>query len=161
MYDKNTYFIALARTVALKSKDPSTQIGTVIVSEDNSIVSTGYNSFPRGYPDDEILSGEFTDRLERPEKYYWFEHSERNAVYNAARHGIRLNGCRMYTNAGIPCVDCTRAIIQAGIIEIHYQVDIEMRNRWKTHAPRSAELLDKCGVKRFEYVVENARIVYK
>ena len=67
----------MANLVAKKSKDQSTQIGAVIVGIDNEIRSTGYNSFPSGINDD------LQERQERPEKYYWIEHAERNALYNA------------------------------------------------------------------------------
>ena len=71
------YFYNIANEVKNKSKDKRTQIGAVIVGKNKEIVSTGYNSFPRGINDwDE-------ERQERPEKYYWFEHAERNAIYNA------------------------------------------------------------------------------
>ena len=76
------YFRELAHTVKKKSKDENTQIGAVIVGKDKEIVSTGYNSFPRGLDDN------IKERQERPEKYFWFEHGERNAIYNAARIGV-------------------------------------------------------------------------
>ena len=60
------YFINIAEQVKLKSKDINTQIGVVVVGKDNEIVSTGYNSFPRGINDD------IDERQERPEKYFWF-----------------------------------------------------------------------------------------
>lgn len=66
------YFRKIAHTIKLKSKDQNTQIGAVIVGQNNEIVSTGYNSFPRGIHDG------MEHRQERPEKYYWFEHAERN-----------------------------------------------------------------------------------
>ncbi len=62
----DTYFINIAEQVKLKSKDKNTQIGVVIVGKDNEIVSTGYNSFPRGINDD------IDERQEKPEKYFWF-----------------------------------------------------------------------------------------
>ena len=96
------YFRNLAHNVKLKSKDTSTQIGAITVGKDKEIVSTGYNSFPRG------LNDNLKSRQERPEKYYWFEHGERNAIYNAARIGVSTKGCTMYLSCGIPCVDCTR-----------------------------------------------------
>ena len=58
------YFLNIAEQVKLKSKDNSTQIGAVIVGEDNEVLSTGYNSFPRGM-DDTV-----SERQERPEKYF-------------------------------------------------------------------------------------------
>ena len=106
------YFQNLAHQVKLKSKDERTQIGAVIVGKDKEIVSTGYNSFPRGIKDN------VKERQERPEKYFWFEHAERNAIYNAARIGVSTKGCTMYLSCGIPCSDCARGIINAGITRI-------------------------------------------
>ena len=57
------------------------------------------------------------ERLERPEKYLWMEHAERNAIYNAARHGTQMQGCTLYVEL-LPCMDCARAIVQAGIREV-------------------------------------------
>ena len=78
------YFVSIAEQVKEKSKDIKTKIGAVIVGKDNEILSTGYNSFPRGLNDNVV------QRQERPEKYFWFEHAERNAIYNAARIGVSL-----------------------------------------------------------------------
>ena len=107
----NEYFMEMATLVASKSKDTSMKCGTVIVGEGHTILATGYNGFPRGVDD---TNGE---HLERPEKYFWTEHSERNAIYNAARNGIKLLGANAYINAH-PCVYCARALVQAGIKEI-------------------------------------------
>ena len=101
------YFYNIAEQVKEKSKDERTKIGAVIVGKDKEIVSTGYNSFPRGIEDYK------KERQERPEKYYWFEHAERNAIYNAARIGVSTKGCTMYLTCGIPCADCARGIIKA------------------------------------------------
>ena len=106
------YFIQIAEVVKLKSKDIHTHIGVVIVGHNHEIVSTGYNSFPRGINDD------VPERQERPEKYFWFEHAERNAIYNAARIGVSTLGCTMYMTCAMPCVDCARAIINAGIVRV-------------------------------------------
>lgn len=107
------FFIEMAMHVATKSKDPSTKVGCVIVGPDNEVRSIGFNGFPRGV--DELP----TERWERPGKYKWVEHAERNAVYNAARSGARLDGCRAYLNwEPIPCADCSRSFIQSGVIEV-------------------------------------------
>ncbi len=92
IYDNSIreYFLNIAESVKLKSKDRRTQIGAVIVGKDNEIVTTGYNSFPRGINDD------VEERQQRPEKYFWFEHAERNAIYNAARIGVSLRDTTMY-----------------------------------------------------------------
>jgi dCMP deaminase len=97
--------------VAARSKDPNTQIGCVIAGPAHEIRSTGYNSLPRGIRDD------VAERLERPTKYLWMEHAERNAIYNAARCGTPLEGCTLYVEI-MPCMDCGRAVVQAGIKEV-------------------------------------------
>lgn len=106
------YFINIANIVRTKSKDNSSQIGAVIVGPDNQIVSTGFNGFPRGIDETDVT------RWERPIKYAFVEHAERNAIYNAARHGISLRGCTMYMVGflpAVPCTECAKGIIQAGI----------------------------------------------
>lgn len=102
------YFFSIVDTVSQKSKDQSTKIGCVIVGQGGNILSTGYNSFVRGICDHK------PNRQERPEKYYWFEHAERNAIYNAVRSGTSLLNSTLYVTT-IPCHDCWRAIIQSGI----------------------------------------------
>lgn len=107
------YFLKMAELIASKSKDRSTKVGAVIVGPDNEVLSTGYNGFPRGVDDDVDF------RHERPLKYQWVEHAERNAIFNAARNGTMLKGSRLYLNTNaIPCTDCARAMIQSGIISV-------------------------------------------
>ena len=135
------YFRTLAHTVKLKSKDENTQIGAVIVGKDKEIVSTGYNSFPRGLKDN------LKERQERPEKYYWFEHAERNAIYNAARIGVSTKGCTMYLSCGIPCSDCARGIINAGITRIFCERgDITKGKHWEENYERSWSMLEEAGI---------------
>jgi dCMP deaminase len=109
--DWNEYYLAICRAVAARSKDPHTQLGCVIAGPAHEIRSTGYNSLPRGIRDD------VPERLERPTKYLWMEHAERNAIYNAARCGTPLEGCTLYVEI-MPCMDCGRALVQAGIREV-------------------------------------------
>jgi dCMP deaminase len=136
------YFRGIAHQVKLKSKDRYTQIGAVVVGSDNQIVSTGYNSFPRGI-DDSI-----DERQERPEKYYRFEHAERNSLYNAALIGVSTKGCTMYLTCGIPCSDCARGIINSGIKKIVCErVGGAVGNLWDEHAKRSIEMFNEAGVK--------------
>jgi dCMP deaminase len=136
------YFRGIAHQVKLKSKDRYTQIGAVVVGSDNQIVSTGYNSFPRGI-DDSV-----DERQERPEKYYWFEHAERNSLYNAALIGVSTKGCTMYLTCGIPCSDCARGIINSGIKKIVCErVGGAVGNLWDEHAKRSVEMFNEAGVK--------------
>lgn len=104
-------FLDLADNVATWSKDQSRGVGCLIVGPNREIRSTGYNGFPRNIDDDK------QHRHERPIKYKWTEHAERNAVYNAARMGQTVDGCSMYSTL-YPCADCARAIIQSGIVRL-------------------------------------------
>jgi dCMP deaminase len=136
-----TYFSKMLDVIRSKSKDTSSQIGCVIVGPSNEIRSTGYNGFCRGANDD-IL--EVPERYARPAKYKWFEHSERNAIYNAARVGVALEGCRIYVT-GMPCMDCARAIIQSGLVEVIYRPMVFGGN-WDEHWKEVGGLFQECGV---------------
>ena len=109
--DWDRYYLDIRKVVAARSKDPNTQIGCVIIGPAREIRTTGYNSFPRGIRDD------VPERMVRPAKYLWIEHAERNAICNAARCGTPLEGCTIYVEI-MPCMDCGRAIVQAGIREV-------------------------------------------
>lgn len=138
------YFRDLAFQVSKKSKDRSTQIGAVIVGSDNQIISTGYNSFPRGIDDYN------ESRHERPEKYFWFEHAERNAIYNAALNGVSTKGATMYLSCDIPCADCARGIINAGIKKIVLErgggVDMSKKFQWHESCSKGKEMLLEADV---------------
>jgi len=100
-------WLDLAALIGSWSKDRSRGVGCVFVGSANQILSTGYNGLPHGIDDD------VEQRHERPEKYDWFEHAERNAIFNAARTGTALEGSVVYTSL-FPCAACARAIIQVG-----------------------------------------------
>lgn len=137
------YFLDLVRTVSTKSKDPHTKIGCVIVGPDHEIRSTGYNSFVRG------LDDTVPERQERPEKYWWIEHAERNAIYNAARMGTTLNNCIIYVPS-LPCMDCARAIVSVGIKEVvNSKQAVEQwcqKTQWQPHIERVNQMFAECGV---------------
>lgn len=142
--DWDQLFMNMVYLVANKSKDQSTHIGAVIVGPGNEVVSVGYNSFVRNC-DDQIST-----RQERPEKYFWFEHAERNAIYNSARIGAIPLGCKMYTQ-GVPCMDCARGIVQAGIIEVIVDRTwsdsfYNKQNKWNDHHKRTIQLFDETQV---------------
>ncbi len=103
-------FLALCNHISTWTEDRDFCVGAVIVGTDLEIRSTGYNGLPRGVLDNDDA------RFDRPsgEKFFWFEHAERNAIYNAARMGVPLANCSIYVNR-FPCADCARAIIQSGI----------------------------------------------
>jgi len=106
------YFLAIAETVARKSKDPRCKVGAVVVSADKLILSTGFNGLARGVFDDQEL---LTDT---DEKLKWICHAEVNAILNAARTGVGLKDCSLFVNK-FPCLACCNAIVQAGIKRIY------------------------------------------
>lgn len=140
------YFMTLARHVSARSKDRSRKVGCVIVGPDNEIRSTGYNSFPRGINDDA------PERHERPEKYLWTEHAERNAIHNAAGAGIALSGCRAFL-PWYPCMDCARALVQVGIVEMVATAPDFDDPKWGEDFKRVKTLMNEAGV-RVRFVCE-------
>jgi len=129
----------LAHHVSSRSKDRSTKIGAVIVGLERTIKSTGYNDFPRKIDDNIEV------RRQRPQKYLWTEHAERNAIYNAARLGIALEGCTIYVSGMLPCADCARAIIQSGIKGVVVET-LEIREDWKEQIIAAREMLNEAQV---------------
>jgi dCMP deaminase len=128
--------LALCTKVSETSHDPHRQVGCVITNPSGNILVTASNQLPRGIS----LTDE---KVTRPQKYLWMEHAERNAIYEAARKGISLQGCTIYLNWW-PCVECTRAIIQSGITKI---VAPEMPNlkhhRWGEQFKLTFEMLSE------------------
>lgn len=131
--------MALAAHIGRWSKDRSAGTGCVIVGPDRLIRSTGFNGFVRGI-DDEV-----GERHERPAKYAWTEHAERNAVYNAARLGIPLLGCTAYVN-WFPCVDCARGLAQAGVIRLVALTPDHTDARWGAEFALATAMLEEAGV---------------
>ena len=136
------YFMSMVYLVAAKSKDKRTHIGAVVIGPDKEIKTTGYNSFVRRLKDN------VPERQEKPEKYYWFEHAERNSMDNATLIGTSLKGCKMYTN-GIPCMDCARGIVQSGILEVIVDKKWNESNSGEDldHSKRTIEMFEETGVK--------------
>ena len=112
------YFMGVAFLSGMRSKDPNTQVGACIVSEDNKILSMGYNGFPRGCSDDVFPWKREGDPLDN--KYFYSTHSELNAILNY--RGGSLEGAKLYVSL-FPCNECAKAIIQSGIKEIIYECD--------------------------------------
>jgi len=106
------YYFNLAKTVSERSHDPDTQVGSVLVSEDGSIIGSGYNGYVRGAPDSNLPTT-------RPEKYLYVLHSELNLVLNCAKNGISMKNCTIYTTMS-PCETCTRMLYQVGIKRVYF-----------------------------------------
>ena len=108
------YFMSIALLSSMRSKDPSTQVGACIVNELNHIVGVGYNGFPTGCDDAIFPWGREGEFLET--KYPYVVHAEQNAILNSS---ASVRGARIYVSL-FPCHECTKYIIQAGIIEMIY-----------------------------------------
>ena len=112
------YFMGIALLSTKRSKDPSTSVGACIVSEDNKILSVGYNGMPIGCSDEEFPWSRVGEPLDT--KYLYVCHAELNAILNY--NGSSIKGAKIYTTL-FPCNECTKAIIQKGIREIIYMED--------------------------------------
>ena len=133
-------FLELAKQIASWSKDPSTQVGCVVVGPDREIRSTGFNGLPRGIEDSE-------DRLNNREiKYPMICHAEENAIMHAARIGISLKDCTAYVTWP-PCTRCARSLIQAGVSEIIYPKGIDIPDRWIQDFDLSLKMFEEAAVK--------------
>ncbi|TVP85083.1 MAG: cytidine deaminase [Acholeplasmataceae bacterium] len=111
----DAYFMGVAKLSALRSKDPSTQVGACIVSNDRRIIGIGYNGLPHGCADDAFPWNSEGDYDKT--KYPYVVHAEANAILNATR---ALAGASIYVSL-FPCNECTKLIIQSGIREIVYE----------------------------------------
>ncbi len=109
MLNKTEIFLNIAKELSKTSTDKSTKVGAILVKK-GCIISSGVNKFNKNLIDE-------PDRHERPMKYLYTEHAERNAIYNAAKLGIPTRGAIMYVTH-FPCWDCARAVIEAGIIKV-------------------------------------------
>jgi len=92
------------------------------------------------------MNDDIPERNTRPLKYRWYEHGERNAIYNAARCGISLKGCRIYL-LSLSCADCARAIIQAGISEVITTPPEFDNPRWGDDLRIAMEMFNETGIK--------------
>ena len=138
------YFMGIAILSGLRSKDPNSQVGACIVSEDNKILSMGYNGFPKGCSDDEFpwaREGEVLDT-----KYAYVTHSELNAILNY--RGGSLEKSKIYVSL-FPCNECAKAIIQSGIKEIIYDSD---KYADTPGVIASKRMLDAAGVHYRQYL---------
>jgi dCMP deaminase len=141
-YDRwDERFFSLCLLISSWSEDRSRQVGSVIVGQGNEILGTGYNGLPRRVS----ANQEARHSREDGEKYFWFEHAERNAIYNMARSGVSTLGCRMYVN-NFPCADCSRAIIQSGIVQLNsFAPDMSDAN-FSRHYVVAQAMLSEAGI---------------
>lgn len=148
-YRWDCHFLNLALENARMSKDPSTQVGSIVVGPDQEIRSAGFNGFPRGIADT-------AERLnDRETKLRIVVHAELNAILNAARVGIPMKGCTLYLVAtddtgkwwgGPPCTRCCVEIIQSGISQIVTYPFKSVPSRWAEDVAFAGRLLSEAGI---------------
>ena len=138
------YFMGVAFLSGMRSKDPNTQVGACIVSDDNKILSMGYNGFPKGCSDDDFP---WNRDAEDPlcSKYFYSTHSELNAILNY--RGGSLEGAKLYVSL-FPCNECAKAIIQAGIRTVIYDSD---KYADTPSVIASKRMCDAAGVRYYKY----------
>lgn len=144
------YFMGVSKLSGMRSKDPNTQVGACIVSDDNKILSMGYNGFPKGCSDDEFPWDREGDPLET--KYPYVTHSELNAILNY--RGGSLDGTKLYVSL-FPCNECAKAIIQAGITTVVYDDDKYNGTPMNMAAKR---LFDAAGVRYYKYNLTGRKV---
>ena len=137
------YFMGVSKLTGMRSKDPNTQVGACIVSNDNKILSMGYNGFPNKCSDDDFPWDREGDMLNT--KYAFVTHSELNAILNY--RGGSLEGAKIYVSL-FPCHECDKAIIQSGIKTIVYDSDKYADTNSTT---ASKMMLDAAGVRYYQY----------
>lgn len=138
-------FLELAKHVATWSKDPSTQVGAVIVNDLKHVVGMGFNGFAAGVEDSEERYND------RPLKYKMVVHAEVNAILQAG-HRARGGTIYVYPAFGSPpvCNDCAKVAIQAGIkCIVGYaaeHVDHILVDRWKESLKLSEQMFSEVGI---------------
>lgn len=122
------------------SKDPSTQLGAILVKEHAGVIGWGVNGLPDRISDKE-------DRWTRPQKYDYVEHAERNVIYKCAERGICSTGLIMYC-PWFACTDCARAIIQSGISAVvgHKEIYEHTNERWNKSTELGMSMMEEAGV---------------
>ncbi|OGH93783.1 MAG: cytidine deaminase [Candidatus Magasanikbacteria bacterium RIFOXYD2_FULL_41_14] len=141
-------FMRMAHVIAERSKDPSSQVGAVVVDTNNVVLGMGYNGFPRGIEADQLPWEREGGFLET--KYAYMCHAEENAIYNA---NMSVKGGRVYSCL-YPCNECAKTIIQNGITEVIFESDKYHGVDAFTAARR---LFDAAGIKCRQYVSDWAK----
>jgi len=138
-------YTCLAKEISTWSKDPSTQVGAVVIGNNGEVLSQGYNGFPRGIKD---TAARLKDR-ER--KYNLVVHAEMNAIYNAGLNGVSLKGSTLYVY-GLPvCNECAKGIIQVGIDKVIATRPADYNKKWDDSIKDAKALFKEAEV---DYIID-------
>ena len=138
-------YIHLAKEISTWSKDPSTQVGAVVIGNNGEVLSQGYNGFPRSIKDT-------PQRLkDRGKKYNLVVHAEMNAIYNASLNGVSLKGSTLYVY-GLPiCNECAKGVIQVGIDKVIATRPADYNKEWDESIKDAKALFKEAEV---EYIID-------
>lgn len=133
-------YFEIAKQIASWSKDPSRQIGAVIIGDKGQIISQGYNGFPRGVVDSDERYND------RPTKYKFVVHAEANAIYNALHNGSSVMGSTIYVT-GLPvCHECAKAVIQSGISKVIFDTPLNKKDSWYESCSDALLMFKESGI---------------
>ena len=134
------YAMGLMNSVAIRSEDPHTKVGAVILDKKGRIVGTGYNSLPRGLSQEDFP-------LTRPEKYNHIIHAELNAILFS--ESSRLDGATLYVSF-LPCCSCAKSIVQVGISKVVYGTEYISKDG-NSGQDIGLKMMQKAGIKVEQY----------
>lgn len=137
------YFMSIAHMIAKRSTCDRAYVGCLLVNKDNRIVSSGYNGSIKGNPHCSEIGHTMRDG-----HCIATIHAEMNALLYCAKEGIKVDGCVCYVTH-LPCLNCTKALIQAGISKIYYS------NAYRVDE-YALELLDKNHIEHIKLDVDMA-----
>jgi len=147
------YFMGVAMLSSKRSKDPSTQVGAVIVTPDNRIIGAGWNGMPNVADNDKSFPWGKDSPNPVENKYMYVVHAEPNAICHASES---VRGCTMYLT-WFPCAECAKSIVQSGISKIVY-LHKHTTDRYQDSMEAARRIFDSCGVTYKKYSEKNVSI---
>jgi len=139
-----------AQNVAQWSNTKGDKVGSVLVTT-SDVAFIDRCEFPEG-----VLR--LDNRYEKPNRFIWLDHAERRVIYSAARYGVATEGATIYTT-WFPCVECAKAISQAGIKKV-MGVEPEWENkRW--NFLEAKQILQESGVEIEFFKTEYQKFLYR
>jgi dCMP deaminase len=149
--EPDEYFMGIALAVRARANCTGRRVGSIIV-RDNRILSTGYNGTPSKMRNCEDGG---CHRCANPQAYQPGEgydvcicvHAEQNALLAAARFGVAVEGCSLYTTLQ-PCFGCLKEVLQASVREVCYLLPWESR-----FGEQYAALGERLGARNLRRVV--------
>ena len=146
----NEYFMYIAQLAALRSKDPHTQVGAVLVNNENKILSIGYNGAPRDFDDNKVPWNRDPELPYIDRKYPYMCHAEMNAIVNYGGSIKDLRGATIYVTL-FPCDDCAKLLAQTGVKKVIYLYDY---HHDEPIYEASRIILNECGIEYTEFKKE-------